>query len=223
MASCRFCGCSSWLFSLCPAGLCGNCEHLVSAELEQRARVLAESRRGFEDTRNAATKLDRLDLAVVQLEALAVYERRGISTPVESAERRLRETRRELDALVMRTAKEDLDRTMAGVRAEPDPERKARALSEFLLRLKDYAARAGVKGPLPVLEKKVRGAVWRVRLNAALERARRAEKGGPAAAARAYREALTLLGAPEASGPVVVTQRLRVLEKLEMLDAGRLA
>lgn len=221
MSSCRYCGCSGWLVTLLPSNLCGNCEHLVSSELEQRARVLAESERGFEDTRNAATKLDRLDLAVSQLEALAAYERRGIQTPVESAERRLRESRRELDALVMRTAKQDLDSTMTTVRAEGEPEGKARALAAFLLRLKEYAGRASSKGPLPVLEKKVRAAVWRVRLNASLERARLAERGDAQGAARAYREALTLLGAPEASGPLVVSQRLRVQERLEMLDSGR--
>lgn len=218
MASCRYCGCSGWLSALTLDGLCGACEHLVSSEVEQRARLLAESERGAADTQNAATKLDRMDLAVAQLEALAVYERKGIRTPVESPERRLREAQRERDALLMRTAKEDLDAVMRAVRDEGDPERKSRLLNDFRLRLKDYLARAGTKGPLPSLERKVRSLGWKVLLDAKLNAARGAEKDGRTEnAVRSYREALTLLNAPEAGGALVMEQRLRIQERLETL------
>ncbi|MDE2290454.1 MAG: hypothetical protein KGL53_00110 [Elusimicrobia bacterium] len=221
MAACRYCSCSSWLFALNPSGLCGNCEHLVSQELEQRARVLAESARGAEATQNPHTKLTRLDLAVAQLEALAVYERKGIATPVESPERRLKEAQRERDALLMKTAKDDLDATMRGVRDELDPERKAKLLSDLRLRLKDYQTRASSKGPLPALEKRARSAAWRVLLDARLNEARRADKAGEVpAAVRAYRQAQTLLSSPAASGPAAVEQRLQVAERLAALDAG---
>jgi len=218
MSGCRYCGCSGWLSALTSDGLCGNCEHLVSADLEQRARVLARSEQGISDTRNASTKLDRMDLAVAQLEALAVYERKGIRTPVESPERRLKEAQRERNALLMRTAKEDLDGVMRAVRECPEPERKAKLLGELRLRLKDYTARADSKGPLPALERKVRAAAWKVLLDARLSAARAAEEAGrPDAAVRAYREALTLLSAPEASGPLLMEQRLRVQERLDTL------
>ncbi|MBI3299453.1 MAG: hypothetical protein HYZ75_14900 [Elusimicrobia bacterium] len=223
MAGCRFCGCSSWLFGLTPGGLCANCEHLVSAEVEQRIRVLNESARGAETTQNASTKLDRLDLVVVQLEALAAHERRGIPIGL-SAERQLREAARERDALLMQTAKRDLDDTMRAVRAEPDPERKAKLLLDFRLRLRDFAGRARVKGPLPALERKVAHAAWRVNLDAALERGVRAECAGDRdAELRAYQQSLTLLSSPDASGPTVIEQRLRVMGRLEALDAARSA
>lgn len=218
MAGCRYCGCSGWLAALTADGLCGGCEHLVSSELEQRARVLAASERGAADTQNPATKLDRMDLAVAQLEALAVYERKGIRTPVDSPERRLKEAQRERDALLMRTAKEDLDAVMRAMRAEGEADRKAKLLGDFRLRLKDYIARAVSKGPLPAIERKVRAAAWKVRLDARLCAARAAEKDGRAeVAARAYREALTLLTAPEAGGPGLMEQRLKILERLELL------
>lgn len=218
MSGCRYCGCSGWLSALTSDGLCGNCEHLVSADLEQRARVLASSERGVSDTRNASTKLDRMDLAVAQLEALAVYERKGIRTPVESPERRLKEAQRERTALLMRTAKEDLDLAMRAVRDAGDPARKAKLLNDLRLRLKDYTARADSKGPLPALERKVRAAAWKVLLDARLEAARSAERDGRAEeAARAYGEALTLLAAPEASGPLLMEQRLKIQQRLEAL------
>ncbi|MBI2362366.1 MAG: hypothetical protein HYV15_03165, partial [Elusimicrobia bacterium] len=67
MPDCRYCGSSGWLFALNGAGLCGGCEHLVSADIEQRARLLEQSRRAADDTRNTETKLERLGLAVAQL------------------------------------------------------------------------------------------------------------------------------------------------------------
>lgn len=199
-------------------GLCGNCEHLVSAEVEQRVRTLAASERDAADTQNASTKLDRMDLAVAQLEALAAYERKGIRTPVDSPERRLKEAQRERDSLLMRTAKEDLDAVMKTVRECKEPERKAKILGDLRLRLKDYIARAGSKGPLPALEHRVRAAAWKVLLDARLNAARAAEKEGrPEAAVRAYREALTLLSAPEAGGPQLMEQRLKIQEHLDIL------
>lgn len=218
MSACRYCGCSGWLSALTGDGLCGNCEHLVSAEVEQRVRTLAASQRDAADTQNASTKLDRMDLAVAQLEALAAYERKGIRTPVESPERRLKEAQRERDSLLMRTAKEDLDAVMKAVRESGEPERKAKVLGDFRLRLKDYIARAGSKGPLPALERRVRAAAWKVLLDGRLTAARAAEKEGrPDAAARAYREALTLLSAPEAGGPQLMEQRLKIQERLDTL------
>lgn len=218
MAGCRYCGCSGWLSALTQDGLCGNCEHLVSSELEQRVRTLAESEKGAADTQNASTKLDRMDLAVAQLEALASYERKGIRTPVESPERRLKEAQRERDALLMRTAKEDLDAVMRAVRADGEAERKAKLLGDFRLRLKDYTARAVSKGPLPALERKVRAAAWKVLLDARLNAARLADKEGRGdVAARAYREALTLLSSPDAGGSLLTEQRLKIQERLEAL------
>ncbi|TBR16860.1 hypothetical protein EPO15_18240 [bacterium] len=218
MSACRYCGCSGWLSALTTDGLCGNCEHLVSAELEQRVRTLTQSERGAADTQNPSTKLDRMDLAVAQLEALATYERKGIRTPVESPERRLKEAQRERDALLMRTAKEELDAVMRAVRAEGEPERKAKLLGDFRLRLKDYVTRAVSKGPLPALERKVRAAAWKVLLDARIAAAHHAEKDGRGDdAARAYREALTLLSSPEAGGPLLMEQRLRIQERLETL------
>lgn len=218
MSGCRYCGCSGWLSALTADGLCGNCEHLVSAEVEQRVRTLAASERDAADTQNASTKLDRMDLAVAQLEALAAYERKGIRTPVDSPERRLKEAQRERDSLLMRTAKEDLDAVMKTVRECKEPERKAKILGDLRLRLKDYIARAGSKGPLPALEHRVRAAAWKVLLDARLNAARAAEKEGrPEAAVRAYREALTLLSAPEAGGPQLMEQRLKIQEHLDIL------
>lgn len=223
MDGCRFCGCSSWLFGLTAAGLCANCEHLVSAEVEQRLKVLADSAQAAESTQNPRTKLDRLGLVVVQLEALVAHERKGIATTLVSAERRLKETERQRDALLARTVKQDLDDTMRAVRAEPDPERKAKLLLGLGLRLQELSAGARVKGPLPALERKVAHAAWRVRLDAALSRARSEERSSPAAAVKAYREALTLLGSPDASSAAAIDQRLRILQRLEALDAAHTA
>lgn len=224
MGACRFCGCSSWLFGLSVAGLCGNCEHLVSAEVEERLKVLAGSLGDAEATHNPRTKLERLGLAVVQLEALAAHERKGIPTTLVSVERRLQDTERQRAALLARTVKQDLDETMRAVRGQGDPELKAKLLLGFRLRLVELSAGARVKGPLPALEKKISHAVWRVRLDASLARARREERGGGlAAAGRAYREALTLLGSPDAGGQAALELRMRVVERLDALDAGRTA
>ena len=118
----------------------------------------------------------------------------------------------------MRTAKEDLDAVMRAVRADGEAERKAKLLNDFRLRLKDYTARAGSKGPLPALERKVRAAAWKLILDARLNAARLADKEGRGdVAARAYREALTLLSTPEAAGPLLMEQRLKIQQRLEAL------
>ncbi|MBI2362367.1 MAG: hypothetical protein HYV15_03170, partial [Elusimicrobia bacterium] len=142
-------------------------------------------------------------------------------TPMQSPERALREAQRERDALVMKAAKDELDAAMRGLREGGDPEAKVRRLNALRLRLKDYEAQVSAKGPLPALGKKVKAAAWRVSLSAALERARRADQAGRRdEAVKAYREAGVLLSAPEASGAVLVEQRLHVTERLEALDPG---
>lgn len=221
MRDCRYCGASGWLFAVDSAGLCGACQHLVSADIEQRAQVLRESRRAADDTVNTETKLERLGLAVAQLEALTRYERKGIRTPVPSPERALKEAQRERDALLMRAAKDDLDAAMRELKQGADPEAKVRRLNALRLRMKDYEAQASCKGPLPALSRRIQNAAWRARLSAALARARRADGAGNVPeAVRAYREAAVLLCAPEASGPVILDQRLHVSERLAALDPG---
>lgn len=196
MAKCTVCGGAGWLFSLTPAGLCDECEHLVSMEIAQRARAVEDSAKASEATLNPQSKITHLDLQVENLEALARYEERGIPTIEGKASARLDKTRMERDALVLKTARSELKEFLRAAREAALPKDKIKLCSEFLLKLQEYEGRLADKKILEALTRRVRESVARIRANAKLEEAESAVKGGEKGAAKKlYLEALNELNA----------------------------
>ncbi len=194
MAACRYCGCSSWFFALSSEQLCLACEPLVKMDVEARRRLVEDSVKAAEQTLNPHSKIIRMKSIVENLDVLADYEKKGIETLQGKAGKRSERTKENLDALILKTARAELDETLQAVRKKKEPEAKVKLLCAFLIRLEEYKDHPQHREKIAVLERKIRNTIYRIRLSAHLELARRAEKAGEAELAlKNYRDAFNYL------------------------------
>lgn len=194
MAVCKYCGCSSWFFTLSSEQLCAACEPLVKMDVEQRRQLVEDSAKAAEQTLNPHSKIIRMKSIVENLDVLADYEKKGIETLKGKAESRQKHTKENLDALILQTARAELDETLKAVRKKKAPEAKIKLLSSFLVKLEEYKEHPRHREKIRILEKKVRNTTYRIQLSSHLEHARRAEKAGEIELAlKNYRDALNYL------------------------------
>ncbi|MEE8424477.1 MAG: hypothetical protein V3S11_01545 [Elusimicrobiota bacterium] len=194
MAACKYCGCSSWFFALSSEKLCAACEPLVKMDVEQRRQLVEDSAKAAEQTLNPHSKIIRMKSIVENLDVLADYEKKGIETLKGKAGSRQKHTQENLDALILQTARAELDETLTAVRKKKAPEAKIKLLSAFLVKLEEYKDHPQHREKIRILEKKVRNTTYRIQLSSHLEHARRAEKAGETELAlKNYRDALNYL------------------------------
>jgi hypothetical protein len=194
VSRCKICGCLGWFTHISEAGVCTNCDHMLSLEIAQRSRRIEDCLRSADQTVNPGSKIARLDETLCQLEALSKYEERGIRTIEGSPAAMSDDVRRRKDEVVAASAQADVQETMARIQSIALPERKIDLYGALLVRLSEYRRRMSRGEKVAELEDGVREAVRRIRLNVPMDRARLAEaRGQKEKALEAYREALTFL------------------------------
>lgn len=192
MAQCKLCDCSGWFLSLSDHALCQRCEGLFQLDLHQRVRIIKDSQKIIETSRNLATKLSRIEVAISHLKALLDYERRGINTilPPPSEAIRNYESRREEDlahhaALVH-------DEAVAKAKVGGNSRSTITALSKGLLKLRALARYN--PSNFTTLEQGLLDRIARETMSDYLDKARKAEfKGQKKKALEQYYEALYFL------------------------------
>jgi len=221
MAVCKVCGCTGWLFFISDKGICRTCAHLTSIDVEQRTRIVRDEARSAETTLNPHSKIAHLDVVVKNLEALADYESKGVPTPEAEAGARLSESRKERDALLLRTAKAELNDVIQRVRKEARAEGKTALYEDLLRRLGEFKARLEGERSLDTMIRKVEGTIMRIRLDSRIRGARSHEKAGRSDAARkGYEEALAFLNLKGAADPASPSYRAKIEERLRRLPKG---
>jgi hypothetical protein len=99
MATCRLCNKSGWFLQTSPEKLCSNCELFWESDVEQHGRIIRESVKLIENSKNFRTRLSRISVAMRSCEQLLKYERHGIetiATPPSEAIQKLKNTRQSL-------------------------------------------------------------------------------------------------------------------------------
>lgn len=110
MANCLLCGKWGGLFSmhLTADKICTKCVQRHMPEIESRCRVIGESGKIVEDSKNIDTRLSRIDVAIQNLESLVPYERKGVATlsePPSKAIKLFEEKRKEIIGQYIREQK----------------------------------------------------------------------------------------------------------------------
>ncbi|MFH1726650.1 MAG: hypothetical protein ABII00_18725 [Elusimicrobiota bacterium] len=219
MADCKICGCKGWLALLDDQGLCRYCAKLAALDIEQRSRIVKEFKIKADTTLNPASKIQSMDLMASNLEALSDYERKGVATPGSSPQRELSKTRAELDALLLKTLRSELDQLIVSAKTAESPEAKLKLFEGFRLKLSEYKGRVRQKGAFETLEGMLRDSIVDIRLNAAIETARRAEENGARAEAlRLYKKVLAELNTRDPKDRRVAERRPWIEEQIRSLE-----
>jgi tetratricopeptide (TPR) repeat protein len=80
MAKCRYCGSKGWLNAVDNNGLCRECQQIYLPDIVNRCRIVLESNKIIEKSKNIDTILSRVDVAIENLEVLKQYHDRGVPT-----------------------------------------------------------------------------------------------------------------------------------------------
>jgi len=80
MAKCKNCSRGNWFTSVDSNGLCATCQPIVIPALLNHCRIVLESAKIIAASKNTATKLSRIGVAISNCKALRPYEAKGIPT-----------------------------------------------------------------------------------------------------------------------------------------------
>ncbi len=80
MAECKYCGKKGLLLKVTRNGLCKKCDPIIVMSVKQYARVIQDSVKLIEKSKNMETKLFCCDTILEHAQYLAEYERKGIPT-----------------------------------------------------------------------------------------------------------------------------------------------
>lgn len=211
MAQCKWCDRSGWFLSVSSNALCAHCEPFFQLDVRQRARIIQDSQKIVETSRNLDTKLSRIQLLIDHLLALQKYEQRGITTvrPAPSEAIRIYERRRKKEISDRATAA--YDDAVAKGKLAIGSRGKITVFSKGLLKLRDLAQYASdnIKG----LERDLLQRIATTTMTDYLEKAKKAEfKGQNKKALEQYYEALYFLKHDEVDDNLQ-TEHITLLER----------
>ena len=116
MATCKNCGRSRWFLALDMNGLCAQCHAEVLPEILSHCRIVQESGKIIQNSRNPKTRLSRIEVASRSCDILAIYDAKGIPTLSESPQLILAELGKERTAIIEQAARDQI--SVARQRAE---------------------------------------------------------------------------------------------------------
>jgi len=148
MAKCRNCGSEGFFLKIDINGLCNGCSSYVVMDIGNRARIYNESISIIVNSENPQTVLSRISTARESLEALLVYERKGITTITPLPSIMLNEIYKKKDIMLsnaFQRAKNSLDRKLATLKTT---NAKINQIQKFLDLIDEYLPNMGDKKEL---------------------------------------------------------------------------
>lgn len=218
MAKCRLCDKSGWLLRTNPEGLCKACEPLWAMDVDQHSRIISESVKLIENSKNVKTRLSRIDVARRSCEQLLHYEQRSIetiATPPSKAIHELERVRKELvenhieEELVKARTKSQSALTLAG---------KTQPFGKVIEKIGEFYSAISDVTVLEQLERETREELDKARLEIELEKAEKAEfKGQKKKAIDAYLGALFIISKDSIDDERQATQIRDIKAKISAL------
>lgn len=194
MATCRLCNKSGWFMSVSDRGLCRECEPVWLMDVEQRGRIVGDSARIINESKNVSTRLSRIDVAIDSFRALQKYEARGIETletPPSRGIARLTSLRQEI---IGEHVREELTEARSKSRNATTPAGRTSPFAKVIEKVTEFYKQAEDTAALAKLEREAREEMDRARLAVEIEKAERAAfKGQKKRAIDAYLDALFIL------------------------------
>lgn len=171
MAQCKWCNISGWFIFLDSAGLCNQCSKIVKLEVQQRMRIVNESVKIVDNSKNLETRLSRLNLIYEQLNELYKFEQHGIDIIKPSPSNILEQLRGKKDQIILE---------VMSLKAEEAQKRSALAktlylkstpLLKVLENITEYKEKLDDPNILSALEQRVKNTIQTLHIDGHLIRA----------------------------------------------------
>jgi hypothetical protein len=159
MAQCKWCNKSGWFMFLDHTGLCNQCSKIIRFEAQQRIKLVTDSVKIVNNSKNLDTRLSRLELIYENANMLYKFEQRGISIFKDKPSAVLEQLRGKKDQIIlegMRIAVDEAEKKSAEaktIKAKITP--MAKVLSNIAL----YKEKLDDKNTLSPLEQRVKNKI----------------------------------------------------------------
>ncbi len=197
MAQCIWCGKKGLFLSIDRNKLCRNCQATISFDFQQRLRIIEDSQKLIEKSKNFNTRIGRIDTLLEHVQALKKYEDKNITTltpPPSEIERACLEFRGEL---IFENIVEEIDKIMNKAKLGLSPKTKMGEANKALIKINERRREIQEKDKINMIEEKekeIKTFIHETQLNEFIEEAKKAEfKGKKAKALDKYQEALYFL------------------------------
>ncbi len=194
MAKCKNCEKSGLFLSVTENGLCRSCDPIVVIEVQQRLRIINDSRRIVDESKKLETRVGRCDLIIEFAQELYQYEEKGIPTidPPPSAFVRVYSEKK--DEIIVETLEAEAKRAKEKAVLTSSLSTKKGYLTKALLKVREYREKYPNIPDLARLEDNLTQDMHRAELDDHLEAARKAEfKGDKKKALDRYYDAVYFL------------------------------
>lgn len=194
MPQCKYCGKSGFFLSVTLNGLCQQCNYIFVMDLKQRARIMQESYKIIDNSKNLSTKLSRCDTIIQHAEELLRYEQKGIPTIQPSPSELITKTKQVKEDIIIKSLEEDLERAMDKAALASTQSTKTSDLNKVILKIRDFKEILIDNNKINEIEKRANDLRHKIQLEGFLEAAKKAEfKGQKSKAIDQYQEALYFL------------------------------
>jgi len=194
MGQCKWCSRTGWFLSLTSEGLCSSCKPIVHMDVVQRIRIINDSMKIINNSKNLDTRLSRLELLIDHANALLRYEQKGIFVADQSPSSILSKYLGMKDQIIIESLKNDADLAIAKSKSAATLSAKINVLQKVLIKIKEYEYKTTKSNALYSLGKLISNQMHRYQLENYLDAANKAEfKSQKNKALDQYYEALYLL------------------------------
>lgn len=201
MAQCIWCGRKGFFLSVNKDKLCRNCQSSISFDVQQRLRIIQDSQKLIEKSKNFKTRISRIDVLLEHAGALKQYEEKNIETlsePPSELEKNYKDLKNELiyENIISQIEKH-LNKANLQMTAKSKINEANKALLTIIEGKKEIKDEERIQ-KLNEAEKKIKKQIHETQLNEFLEDAKKAEfKEQKSKALDKYKEALYFLQTDE--------------------------
>ena len=175
MGECKYCGRNGWLLPISPLGVCYNCHPMVLMEVSQKSRIIIESEKIIQKSKNLDVQLSRCDLIVEYANALIKYEKCNIETVKPRPSELVSKYTNEKEYIILKGLQTRVIDDNQKVRVSQSPKSKINIYTKTLLKIMEYKGRMKNPSKLDVIESDVKMAIHQIQYVSYLEDAQKAE------------------------------------------------
>jgi len=175
MPQCKWCDRSGIFLSLDDNGLCNNCQTIINNEISQRMRIISESLKLVNESKNIETRISRCDLIINHIAELLKYENKNLSfiQPVPSV--LLKQLNEMRENIIINTIKDDAKNIKIKVETQITINQKISILIKFLSKLNEYKILLKNQEIITEFERQTKRYIHKIKLTGYLEEAKKFE------------------------------------------------
>lgn len=194
MATCKYCGRSGFFLSVSKDGLCNSCSPIVLMDVQNKLRIINDSSRIIDESKNLKTKLSRCALIIQMATELLDYENKGIKVINPTPSVFIETYKNNRDEIILESIKQAIERAISKTKLAVTTKTKINELNKVLLLIQENKDELMDSSKTDLLEKELLEKKHKIQLDGFLEEAKKAAfKGQKKKALDQYKEALYFL------------------------------